>query len=496
MKRPRQRRDLLAIPWVIAALFVSGAHGQCEVAQLQSGKGGGNVFGRSVSTDGEIVVVGDPLAFGALGAAFVYRQGPGGYQDWRLEGALTAPEPALEDSFGFRVAVSGTVIVIGAAGAEAPDFQSGAAYTFRYDGSQWNYETTLTPSDGDIGDLFGWSVAIDGDVAVIGARDDENDAVGHSGSAYVFRYDGSDWVEEAKLTDPNGEEFDLFGVSVSVRGDVALIGAHGNLGAAFVFRYYPDPSDKWLFETEIPSDGVGQDWFGFSVSLADGVAIVGAFQDNSTDKGNDAGSASIFRYDGDGWIEEQNLIASDASPLDWFGGTVAISTDGNTALIGAPLDDDLGSESGSVYVFRHTQGVWKELQKLTASDGAPFHWFGGSVTVSEDIGMIGAPAASQVPGAVYVVAGLFGIDCNDNGEPDACDIFNGKSSDENNNGIPDECDSIPGDIDGDGTVGVNDLLILLSSWGPCGDCDDCSADLNGDCVIGVSDLLILLANWG
>ncbi len=56
--------------------------------------------------------------------------------------------------------------------------------------------------------------------------------------------------------------------------------------------------------------------------------------------------------------------------------------------------------------------------------------------------------------------------------------------------------NIPGDLDGDGSVGVADLLILLASWGPCDDCDDCPADLDGNCTVGVSDLLILLANWG
>ena len=71
----------------------------------------------------------------------------------------------------------------------------------------------------------------------------------------------------------------------------------------------------------------------------------------------------------------------------------------------------------------------------------------------------------------------------------------GMSDDDNNNGIPDECET-PGDLNGDGTVGVDDLLILLGDWGPCADCDDCVADLDGDCGVGVKDLLILLGNWG
>ena len=90
------------------------------------------------------------------------------------------------------------------------------------------------------------------------------------------------------------------------------------------------------------------------------------------------------------------------------------------------------------------------------------------------------------------------IDCNLNLLPDSCDIANGTSKDSNGNGIPDECEppGIPGDIDGDGAIGLSDLLILLASWGPCADCGDCPADLDGDCTVGLSDLLILLANWG
>ncbi len=485
------RKGLIGLVSITGATVLTGAAwGQCEVTQLAS-QGG---FGR-VSIHGDVAVIGDTDAFGSLGAAYVYRRGPGGLDDWNLQATLMAPEPDAKDAFGFAVAVSGDVIVLGAHGANAPAFESGAAHVFRYDplAAQWAHETTLTASEGDGSDLFGFSVSIDGDVILIGARDDENDGVSQSGSAYVFRYDRetSRWDEEAKLTDPNGEEMDLFGVSVSVKGDAALIGAHGNddiHGAAFVFRYDAQEPQKWFLETELdPSDDMGQDWFGFSVSLAEGVAIVSAYRDNSTPKGNDAGSAYIFRYEESEWVEEQNITASDAAPLDWFGLSVSISEDGNTVLVGAQNDDDLGSNSGSAYVYQYTQGRWQETAKLLASDGGSGDKFGRSVSVSQDIGFI------KGGGKGYIFAGMSGLDCNDNGEPDACDIFDGKSSDDNNNGIPDECDA---DLDGSGSVGVNDLLILLSSWGPCGECDDCPADLNSDCVVGVADLLILLVNWG
>ena len=478
---------------VAAALVLSAAsssaRAQCEVAQLvRSGTLG------PVSISGEVAVVGDSPAFGWLGAAYVYRRGPAGPADWQQEAVLMSPKPDPDDSFG-RVAVSGDVLVVGARHAYIPGVQSGAAYIYRYDGqkSQWAYEATLTASGFESAFLFGFSVSIDGDVALIGARDAEIDGMFQAGSAYVFRYNGSEWVEEAKLTDPNGEAGDLFGVSVSIRGDVALIGAHGNdqiHGSAFVFRHNPDVRGEWLLETELTgSDPVGQDWFGFSVSLADGLAIVGAFRDNSTKQGNDAGSAYIFRYDGVGWIEEQKITASDADPLDWFGRSVSINEDGNTTVVGAPDDEPQGFESGSAYVFRYTEGVWKEVIKLTASDGAPFESFGHSVSVTQDSALIAGG------GKTYVFAGMGGLDCNNNREPDACDIFDGTSHDGNENGIPDECDA---DLNGDGVVGILDLLMLLAAWGPCDPpCPPvCAGDLNGNCTVNVLDLLILLANWG
>ncbi|MEE9129781.1 MAG: hypothetical protein V3T84_07155 [Phycisphaerales bacterium] len=498
MKRQRQRRDLLAIAWVIAALFGSGAHGQCEVAQLLGSGDPGNDFGRSVSINQEVAVVGDPGQFPGVGAANIFRYDG---TSWVEEVELSAPEPEVEDAFGFSVALSGDLLVVGS--YRAGPVNAGAAYIFRYDprAMEWAYEATLTASDRGAS-TFGWSVSINGDAILVGARGSEVDGLPGAGAAYVFRYDvggTGEWVEEARLIDPEPEEIDLFGQSVSIRGDVALVGAHRNnqiRGSAFVFRQNPDVPGEWFFETEFRSDGVGQDWFGFSVALADGVAIVGAHEDSSNDKGSGHGSAYIYRHNGLVWVQEQHLTASDADAQDSFGKAVSINEHGDTVVVGANNDENQGFESGSAYVFRYTKGTWQEVTKLTSSDGGPSDKFGISVSVSEDLALIGATRGSSNPGAAYVFVGMSGLDCNKNGEPDACDIFGGTSNDEDGNGIPDECEPILGDIDGDGTVGAADLLILLVNWGRCGDCDDCPADLDGNCTVGASDLLILLANWG
>ncbi|MEE9131236.1 MAG: dockerin type I domain-containing protein, partial [Phycisphaerales bacterium] len=393
--------------------------------------------------------------------------------------------------------VSGDVIVVSAHHADAPEFQSGAAYIFRYnpDTTKWEHEATLTASDGDMGDIFGWSVAIDGDVVLIGARDDENDGLDQSGSAYVFRYDPdtSRWIEEAKLTDPNAEEDDLFGVSVSIRDNVALIGAHvnddagGATGAAFVFRYDANGARDWVLEQQLQAfDAKWIAWFGFSVSLADGVALIGAPQDDGQ-----TGAAYVMRYDGQTWVHEAKLLASNpVGPFPMLGRSTSLSRDGMSALGGAPFDDEAGNEAGAVHLFGINGKSWREIEKFTASDTGAGDSFGGSVSLSDDTAVI------KGGGKGYIFAGMQGIDCNKNGEPDACDIFDGTSDDENDNGIPDDCESTPGDINGDGVVNSLDLLILLVNWGRCENCDDCPADLDGNCTVGASDLLILLVNWG
>ncbi len=251
-------------------------------------------------------------------------------------------------------------------------------------------EFKILASDGAAGDLFGESVSISGDVAIVGARLDDDNGV-NSGSAYVFRLVGGSWIEEAKLTASDGAASDLFGFSVSISGDVAIVGAFfdddngTDSGSAYVFRHSGE--GVWTQEAKLTaSDGAAADRFGISVSISGDVAIVGARLDD--DNGSSSGSAYVFRLVGGSWIEEAKLTASDGAAFDRFGISVSIS--GDVAIVGARLDDDNGSSSGSAYVFRLVGGSWIEEAKLTASDGAAFDRFGISVSISGDVAIVGA----------------------------------------------------------------------------------------------------------
>jgi hypothetical protein len=346
----------------------------------------------------------------------------------------------------------------------------------------------LLGSEGDYGDYFGRSVATDGDVILIGAPGDEVNDEALAGSAYIFRHNGTEWVEEIRLVAPEPEYNGLFGYSVSIDGNLALVGSHGAgwlIGAAFVYRY---DGSQWLFEEKLiaPDPGV-QDWFGWAVSLRAGVAVSGAIQADGQN-----GAAYVFRRISGGWEFEAKLSASDpVGPGPAMGYSVSVNRDGDVILAGAPYDRALGFDAGAAHVFRRTTATWEQTAKLTASDGGANDQFGGATSVDQDIALIYAADDA------YFFVGFSGTDCNSNDNPDTCDIFEGASDDLNANGIPDECEAV-GDLDGNGIVNVRDLLTLLGAWAACDDpCPpSCTGDTNGDCIVNHLDLAVLLDNWG
>lgn len=460
----------------------------------------GDSFGRSVSISGDVALVG--AEFGAVGAgndgtAFVYRLQQENCGDsqcpiWIKETKLFAFDTDSGDRFGKAVSIDGDLAIVGAYRVN----NKGAAYIFQYDGKEWSSPVKVVAAMGAQNGRFGWSVSVSGDRVLVGEyRDDDNGEA--SGSAYIFKYLLGTWYLESKLLASDGAEDDLFGRAVAISGDVAIAGAMwdddngSNSGSAYIFRF---DGENWIEESKLsPSDAVEIEWFGYSSDISGDVAIVGALFDNSDD--NLSGSAYIFRYDGKSWIEETKLVPSDSQRLDNFGSSVSIDND--TVVVGAWHDDDSGHDSGSAYVFHYDGQTWSQGSKLLASDGAQEDFYGFEVAVSGDYAIVGAHEDDdngEGSGSAYIYAAIF-EDCNSNGFLDSCDIADGFSDDINNNGIPDECEII-GDLNGDGVVSTVDLLILFSSWGQCVNCADCPADINNDCNVNEQDLNLLLNGWG
>jgi hypothetical protein len=384
-------RLLLLTP---AVLFVfapqTAAADVVESVKLTASDGAkGDAFGHSVSISGDTLVIGAAYEDGDepnSGSAYVFRHNG---SDWVEEAKLTISGGVLDDQFGWSVSISGDAVAVGARHRDANEPDSGSAYVFRYDGTVWVEEAKLTAFDGAVDDLFGHAISIFGDTVVVGSRRDDNVNGIDAGSAYVFRYDGNGWVGEAKLAAFDGAEDDEFGYSVSVLGDAIAVGAHGDddkedgSGSAYVFRY--DGSD-WVDEAKLAaSDGVARDAFGRSVSFSGDTLVIGA--SNGHVNGAWPGSAYVFRNDGSDWVQEAKLLASDGASADHFGESVSVF--GDTVMVGARLNYQ-GATPGSAYVFGYDGSSWVEEAKLIPSDGAAGDEFGFSVAVSDDTLVVGS----------------------------------------------------------------------------------------------------------
>ncbi len=477
---------------------------------------------------------------------------------------ITASDADGNELFGNAISVSGNVAAVGARGDDEIDDNAGAVYVLVWDGAYWAEVVKLTASDGAAFDEFGYTVALDGDVLLVGARRDD-DAGSNSGAAYVFRFDGDSWVEEQKLEASDAAAGVEFGYSVALHGDLALVGAWladdsgTNSGSAYLYRY---DGESWEEIEELVADGVATgDQFGKAVALHDDSAFVGAVWDD--DLGSNAGAVYVFRDQGSRWAEEDKLLASDGEAADSFGISLAANCD--RLLVGAALEDGAGTDVGAVYAFRRDSVEWSEEQKLTAIGGEAEDEFGTSIALSGSSLIVGAPGSGAGSGAAHLfvyqedkaewdesleliatggtagesfghAVGLNGFefvigalesdlpeelagaiycfhssDCNGNGVPDNCDIESGAESDADLNGVPDGCESsnasdcepevlevefLRGDCDGNGvTSALLDALFLLA-WqfvsGPAPPCLD-AADVDGNnAVSALLDALHLL----
>jgi len=486
------RRTCIVLTGCVCILgFSTSASGQCEIEKLTLHDGmNSDHFGFSVSISGEIALIGSPLndeAGNNAGAVYIYKYDAQS-SSWNLQERLTAsdPEPGkYGDFFGHAVYIDGDVAIIGAPGADDacpgdPKFcDSGSAYVFRFDPelSQWIEEDKLIASDGSPIDFFGGTVVtICGDVAIIGVPSDDNSGQS-SGSAYVFRKDpkSNEWIEEAKLTASDANPGGIFGLGVAIQGDIAVIVGKSNnkdlgvyAGTAYVFKY-DSKTGLWNEEHKLTASDAA-DYNGFSsVSLDENLAVIGASGDD--DMGMNTGAVYVFRYDAKTklWNEVDKLIASDAEPNDHLGQSISLSDD--LFLVGARLDDDAcpgdpGCDSGSAYLFQFDPKTdsWIERAKLTASDPGALDDFGQSVSISGNLAIIGSRFDDEIAPSA---GAAYTFDLS------AC--------------------LCPADLDGDGAVGTSDLLALFAQWGPN---PGSPADLDGDGSVGTSDLLILFANWG
>jgi hypothetical protein len=367
-------------------------------------------FGVSVSVSGDTAIIGSfNKRFGShtgQGAAYVFvRSG----EVWTQQQELTAADGATGDYFGSSVAVGGNIAVVGAVRKTVgSNVQQGAVYVFERNGAVWTQQQKLTAADGAAYDGFGGSVSVSGETAAIGASGKEVGSNPVQGAAYVFVRSGATWTQQQELTAANGAVGDRFGTSVSVSMDSAVVGApsrtvgsNGYQGAAYVFVR---SAGVWSQQQELTAaNGAAGDYFGWSVSVSENTAVIGAYL--KTIGSNAAqGAAFVFVSTGGVWTQQQELTAANGSPNDVFGGSVSVS--GNAAVIGSDLKT-IGSNryQGAAYVFLRSGDEWYE-QEILSTDGAAGDNFGSSVSVSGETAVIGAwhktLGSNTWQGAAYV----------------------------------------------------------------------------------------------
>jgi hypothetical protein len=265
----------------------------------------------------------------------------------------------------------------------------------------WTQPTKLTASDVGGYDYLGWSVATSGNQVFAGSCKDDNDR----GSVSVFELNQSsgNWEEQVKLLASDRIASAFFGSSLAVSGEILVVGAyydHKN-GSAYVFEK-DSSSGNWGETAKLRAiDGAPYEYFGSSVGVYGNTIVVGAYNDG--DNGYNSGCAYVFEksLDTGNWTQVSKLIASDGSSHDWFGYRVAVF--GNRIVVGSPFQNEGGYGSGSVYVFEFnaTGSMWEERAKLTASDAGAYHFFGSSVAISKDVILAGAPRYNHAVGSSY-----------------------------------------------------------------------------------------------
>jgi hypothetical protein len=370
-------------------------------------------FGSAVAVDGDTVVAGrnlDAHAGERSGSAYVFvRSGT----TWSEQAKLIASDAAEYQYFGSAVAIEGDTVVVSATDRGTRSTEPGSAYVFVRSGTGWSEQAKLTASDASLGAGFGRSVAIAGDTVVVGTFDQ----VG-AGAAYVFVRSGATWSEQAKLTASPAVARDQFGFSVAIEGDNAVIGARndnhaGRLsGAAYVFTR---SGTTWSQQAKLTaSDAAEYDYFGDAGAIAGDTVVVGASENHENSVFY--GSAYVFVRDGGPWIE-QAILRDHGN----FGSSLAIETD--TLVIGAPTDGERGSIAGAAFVFTRSGTTWSEQTKLIGSGTARGEGIGSSVAISGDTVLTaggGGRSTSCCPEVVVVhTGGVYVFERDINQAPEA-----------------------------------------------------------------------------
>lgn len=345
-----------------AYVFVRSGASWTQQQILTASDGGTGAFGGSVGISGDTIVVGAYSGDGAAGfsgAAYIFTRSGG---VWTQQQKISAADGLIGDQFGYASDISGDTVIVGARQDDTGSASThGSAYIFTRSGTTWSQQQKILGVDITVGDEFGHSVAISGNTVVVGAHYGDIGANSNQGSAYVFTRSGSTWTQQQKIAASDGGANSFFGESVDIDGETIIVGAHiqtvgSNLsqGSAYIFVRV---ANEWSQQQKLTAaDGAANDLFGYSVGIDGETAVIGAlFADIGANQ--DQGAAYVFDRAGSVWTQRQKLVASDGAVDDNFGYSVAIS--GDKIIAGARYSDistsspraPQATDQGAAYFF-------------------------------------------------------------------------------------------------------------------------------------------------
>lgn len=363
--------------------FSSSSFAQTEIKITPNDGAASDEFGRAIAISGDYAAIGAPfndIPINNGGAVYIYKKNG---SQWIQEAKLTANDAENNDQFGISVAIDGDYVVVGAHYDDDNGSITGSAYIFKRTGTNWTQEAKIVPTGVTSNSYLGNSVSIHGDYALIGCRGGNEHGV-NSGNAYVYKRNGTNWTQEALLAPNDGSSNDQFATSVAIYDEYAVLGATNidiggtNTGATYIFKR---TGNTWAQEAKIQSSDLNSNArFGGSVSLFEDYALIGA-------RGFFTGKAYIFKRNGTSWIEEAILTPSDGANEDSFG---SVAIQGDYAIVGAYTKDELGVDEGAAYIFKRNGTNWNQTLKLNASDLADTDFFGFAVDIEGNNAIVGA----------------------------------------------------------------------------------------------------------
>ncbi len=409
---------------ILSLCIPLAAAAQVELKMTASDAEASDEYGVAVAVSGDIAVVGSlrgGVDIPGTGSAYVYSRNQGGFDNWGQVAELSASDGVAGDSFGSAVDIDGDTIIVGASQAGS----RGAAYLFfRNEGGAgaWGQIAKLEPS-GDTASWFGKSVALSGETAVIGSELDTTTAI-NAGAAYIFSFVPGggigNWVQTKKLLSSDSFTLhDRFGISVAIDGDLIVVGERdgegvvNDCGAAYLFGRNTGGANAWGEIAKLTaSDGLLANAFGEAVAVSGNRIAVGA--PRREEAGVQSGAVYVFEQaksllgGGGETTESAKIVPPDGATYDLFG--LSLAFQGSTLVCGAPSAASVqGIDSnGAVYVHARDQGgsgAWGIVARLVAADGDDNDEFGSSVAISGSDTLIGVHNDDDVAfnsGATYL----------------------------------------------------------------------------------------------